>query len=444
MRVAPRQTAALGIALTLVLSGCTAPAEEPGLFRVRSPSPAASSSAPLPTAAGSPARSAVALPVAGEAVRTTSEGAEVTVRYAVHAVRRIAGATVLDFSVTPLTAPGLQDGDELPGGTDLGISTDDGGMVRAWLLDPAARRGYPQLAHTSREAFQHCLCTPLWAAQPALRLGTTRLLQTAFPALPARTRQVDVLVAGLPAVTGAPVTPSGQVPTLGRRVDLTRPADEPAPVSRPVVVGSLTDGAPGVYSLTVDQVLSSPGSTSVRWTIRSINDGFDVRHKRLDPPLSAVGAGAVALVNGRAVSGLALRAASGGPTLPTLWLTERLVDLPTYDCLCTDLGLWARSLDEVAGAAHGTSLHPALPPGTDRVVLRWPGLAPVTASVEAVPDAGSNLGAPRERQVRSWVYSDELPPPGWSVADWPTPLPDPWQLPDYRGAAADITELPDS
>lgn len=326
--MAPRRTAALGIALALVLGGCTAPAEEPGLFRVRNPSPAASSPAPLPSTAGSPARPVAALPVAGEAVRTTSEGAEVTARYAVHAVRRMAGATVLDFSITPLTAPGLQDGDELPSGTDLGISTDDGGTVRAWLLDPAAQHGYPQLAHTSGAAFHHCLCTPLWAAQPELRLGTARLLQTAFPALPARTRQVDVLVAGLPAVTGVPLTPSGQVPTVGRPVDLTRRADEPAPVSRPVVVGSLTDGAPGVYSLTVDQVLASPGSTSVRWSIRSINDGFNVRRKRLDPPLSAVGAGAVALVNNRAVSGLALRAASGGPTLPTLWLTERLVDIP--------------------------------------------------------------------------------------------------------------------
>lgn len=77
-------------------------------------------------------------------------------------------------------------------------------------------------------------------------------------------------------------------------------------------------------------------------------------------------------------------------------------------------------------------------------MLRWPGLASVTAPVEMVPDAGRNLGAPLERRVHSWVYSDELPPPGWSVADWPTPLPDPWQLPDYRGAAADITELPAS
>lgn len=442
--MAARRTAALGLALALVLGGCSAPAQEPGLFRVRSPSPAALTPAPTPSATDSATRSAVALPVAGEAVRTTGEGAELTVRYAVHAVRRMAGATVLDFSVTPLTAPGLQDGDELPGGTDLGISTEDGGSVRAWLLDPAALRGYPQLTHTSRAAFHHCLCTPLWAAQPELRLGTTRLLQLAFPALPARTRRVDVLVAGLPAVTGVPVTPSGQVPTVGRRVDLTRPADEPAPASPPVVVGSLTDGTPGVFSLTIDQVLSSPGSTSVRWSIRSINNGFNVRRQPLEPPLSAVAAAGVALVNSRAVSGLTLRAASGGPTLPTQWLTERAVDRPAYDCLCTNLGLWARSLDEVAGAAHGTSVHPPLPPGTDRVVLRWPGLAPVTAPVEAVPDAGSQLGPPRQRPVHSWVYSEELPPPGWSAADWPTPLPDPWQLPDYRAAVSDIAELPTS
>lgn len=440
--MAARRTAALGLALALLVGGCTAPAEEPGLFRVRSPSPAASSPPPEPPAPDPTSRPAVALPVAGEATRTTGEGAEVTVRYAVHAVRRMPGATVLDFSVTPLTAPGLREGDELPGGTDLGISTEDGGTIRAWLLDPAAERGHPQLSHTSREAFHHCLCTPLWAAQPELRLGQTRLLQLTFPALPARSRQVDVLVAGLPAVPGVPVTPSGQVPTAGQQVDLTRPPDEPPTVGRPVVVGSLTDGTPGVYSLTVDRVLAAAGSTSVRWSLRTINDGFNVRRQPLEPPLTAVAAQDAAVVDGRAVSGLALRAPSGGPTLPTRWLGGKLVETTTYDCLCTTLGLWARSLDEAGGAVHGTSLHPPLPSGTDRVELRWPGLAPVTAPVETVPDAGRALGPPQERQLRSWVYSEEVPPPGWSPADWPTPLPDPWQLPDYRAAAADITDLP--
>ena len=54
------------------------------------------------------------LPVVGEAVWTSGEGLGLTVRIAVHAVRRIPGATVLDWSVTPLSGAGLNSGDAVP------------------------------------------------------------------------------------------------------------------------------------------------------------------------------------------------------------------------------------------------------------------------------------------------------------------------------------------
>ena len=53
------------------------------------------------------------LPVMGERVWTTGEGLRVVVRLAVHAVRRIEGATVLDWSITPISAPRLQSGEML-------------------------------------------------------------------------------------------------------------------------------------------------------------------------------------------------------------------------------------------------------------------------------------------------------------------------------------------
>jgi len=445
VEVAPRLLVALGFALALVLGGCAPPSEEPGLFRVRSPSPSPAlplDDDPLPTTSPSVSDVEPVLPVAGEVVRTTGEGAEVTVRFAVHALRRITGATVLDFSVTPLRAPGLQDGDELPSETDLGIDRVDGGSLRAWLLDPVTGRGYPPLAHSSRRAYHHCLCTPLWSVRSQMRMGETRLLQAAFPALPSRVRHVDVLFAGLPVVPHVPVTPSGQVPKPKRPVDLARVAEKPAPVGQPVVVGSLTGETRQAYSLTLERVLASRGSTSVQWSIRTITGGLDVRYDPLDPPLGSVVPEEVEVTTERAVSGLTLRAAPDGPSLPALWLTTDVFGRPAYECLCSDLGLWARSLDRSGGTVHGTSLHAPLPPGTDRVELRWPGLKPVTLPVEAAPDAADRLGPPTDRQVRTWVYSDDVPPQGWRAAEWPTPLPDPWQLPDYRAMVEDVTELP--
>ena len=91
--MATRLLAALGLALALLLCGCTYSHEEPGLFRVRNHSPGPSEPAvvlPPPEQPGN-----ADLPVAGETVWTTGEGAEVTVRFAVHALRRIPGATVL-------------------------------------------------------------------------------------------------------------------------------------------------------------------------------------------------------------------------------------------------------------------------------------------------------------------------------------------------------------
>ncbi len=91
-------------ALMVLLAGCTYSEQEPGLFRQTAPQ-ASETSKPerLP-----PRKTNPALPVAGEAIWTTAEGLQVTVRFAVHAIRRIEGATVLDWSVTPLSAPKLR------------------------------------------------------------------------------------------------------------------------------------------------------------------------------------------------------------------------------------------------------------------------------------------------------------------------------------------------
>src|SRR5689334_9354035 len=112
-----------------MLAGCTYSRSEPGLFP-----PAPPSAPPTPTWTPSPPN--LKLPVLGEAIWTTGEGLNVTVRFAVQAVRRIPGATVLDWSVTPLSAPGRALGDVLPSGVDLGLSRAGEGDVNVLLLDP--------------------------------------------------------------------------------------------------------------------------------------------------------------------------------------------------------------------------------------------------------------------------------------------------------------------
>ena len=113
---AGRRLAASVLAASLGLAGCTY-ASEPGLFSSKAPGqpdfPSRSPSAPTPEPTNPE------LPVAGERVWTSAEGLSVTVRYAVHAVRRIPGGSVLDWSVTPLSAPDLQFGAAIPGVMNL-------------------------------------------------------------------------------------------------------------------------------------------------------------------------------------------------------------------------------------------------------------------------------------------------------------------------------------
>ena len=200
----------------LVLTGCTWSGNEPGLLQRReAPTGPPSPAAPPPT---NPK-----LPVAGETTWTTAEEQRVTVRIAVHAVRRAPGLTVLDWSVTPLSAPDRQTGDEVPPGFDLGLDRTSAGGINIVLIDPRKKKVYRPLSHRSRDQAYRCLCTPIWSAQATLHLGETRLLQVAYPALPASVRFVDVVAATLPPFNHLPVSPDG-VRADGHPSGRSRPA----------------------------------------------------------------------------------------------------------------------------------------------------------------------------------------------------------------------------
>jgi hypothetical protein len=314
--------------------------------------------------------------------------------------------------------------------------------VAVWLLDAAHGRVYRSLAHVSRREFNHCLCTPLWATQPTFRLGRTSLLQLTFPTLPRGLRRVDVLLANQPPVVGVPVTPVGQVPTrrAGSETDLTRPAD-PARTGVLRSVGVPALGPTARVQVGLDAVLAAPGLTALRWRVRA-PAGLDYRLYVLGPPVSGPLPDAVPVPALNSADGPTLGLPGRRTALAASWLTRSLNGRPGYECACSELDLWARSLSQPGGSVEVTTLYPGLPSGTRTVRVEVPGLAPVTLPVTTLPTAADRLGPPVPTSVPTWVYATDAPPAAWTVDRWPTPLPDEWQLPDYRGAVDRVRPLP--
>jgi len=421
----------LASAVLASLGACSWGAQEPGLFTTPGPS----EPAPFPTQAPLPAPTDPRLPVVGEALWTTAEGNRVPIRFAVHAVRRSVGATVLDWSVTPLVGPGREAGDPLPSGTDLGLDRTLAGQQNLALLDTRAGRAYRPLANVSPELFSRCLCTPLFAVLPELRFGETRVLQLAFPPLPTTTSRIDVALPNLAVVPGVPVTPAGGAPVAVTPTDLARPAVEDPPVTGARLYTS-RDGGRDLQTVVVNRVVASRGLTSVEWTLLSVEDQ-DYRTRAV-PPVSAPLPRGVRLATDVPASGPRLRLRQGPATqLGVRWTTATYAGQPSYECLCSGLGLWSRGLRSVGGSARLSTQVGPLPAGTSRVDVLFPGLQAFTdvpvAWVDEVEAAPAESGTDA-----TWTYETTDPPRGWSTQDWPTPLPAPAQVADYSSRAERI------
>ena len=424
-------------AAAVLSAGCTYAKDEPGLFQNRATqSPSVENSPPAPT---NPE-----LPVAAEAEWTTAEGLHISTRFAIHAVRRIQGATVVDWSVTPLSSPGYRSGDRLPSWVDIGLSRSSEGDINMFLLDPADGKVYRTLSHESRRLFRRCLCTPLWLAQQGLRIGETRLLQATFPPLPEALDFVDVDLVNLAPFAHVPVTPIGRVPTARHPTDLARP---PAAGRQALAQHEFRyRREPGrVQSIAIDRVVAAPGRTSLEWTIRSVTDQSIFI---LEPALSPIGGmlpDNVDVFDRDVVSGPMIRPHGLPAARPSRvsWMTAAVAPRKAYECLCSPLGLWAGSLRRDGGRASVASNYPALSPGTRTVDVILPGVATLTdIPVVDAEDSASQLGPSKPHTGATWTYYSGDPPRGWTTAQWPTPLPDPDQLQDYRFFVENITRLP--
>jgi hypothetical protein len=426
----------IGVAAVLS-AGCTYAKEEPGLFENRATqSPSVENTPPAPT---NPE-----LPVAAEAEWTTAEGLHISIRFAIHAVRRIQGATVVDWSVTPLNSPGYGRGDRVPSWADIGLSRSSEGDINMFLLDPADGKAYRTLSHESRRLFRRCLCTPLWLAQQGLRIGETRLLQATFPPLPESLDFVDVDLINMTPFPHVPVTPIGHVPTAPHPTDLARP---PAAGRQALAQQQFRyQREPRrVQSIAIDRVVAAPGRTSLEWTIRSVTDQSIFI---LEPALSPIGGilpDDVDVFDRDVVSGPMIRP-HGLPAAKPLrvsWMTAAVSGRKAYECLCSPLGLWAGSLRRDGGQASVAGNYPALPSGTRAVDVILPGVAtlPDIPVVDA-EDSAPELGPSKPHTAATWIYYSGDPPRGWTTEEWPTPLPDPDQLQDYRFFIENITRLP--
>jgi hypothetical protein len=426
-------------ALMVLLAGCTYSEREPGLFRPSEPHISETSKPErLP-----PRKTNPALPVAGEAIWTTGEGLRVTVRFAIHAIRRIEGATVLDWSVTPLKAPMLETGDRLPSRLDLGLTRQGVGDVNIVLSDTGGRV-YRQLTHMSRAEFNRCLCSPIWTAQLGLRLGETRMLQLAFPELPPDVKFLDVSLANVPTFWHVPVSPLGQAPFATRSTKLGRPAEHVDPVSRPQPF-SFPWNKGLLQNIQIRQIVRSPNSTSVEWTINSFTEQPSVSLIAYGPPVAATAPEGVLLVNQESASGPQIRASTGpgGPLLQVRWMTARSQGMDFYECLCTPIGIWAGSLRRSGGSATVTTTFPTLPVNAAKADVVLTGVVTLrNLPVVRAPDAAAKSGDSAEVATRYWTYEVNAPPHGWSTWDWPTPTPDPVQLSSYNTFVEKVVPLP--
>ncbi len=412
-------------ALAVLLGGCTYASTEPGLFG-RPTTPPAPTTRALPSVAGptpnQPGQADADLPVAGEALWTSGDGQGVTFRIAVHAVRRVSGGTVLDWSLTPVSAPGLSAGAQVPRPVDLGLGGPSGPTGAFGLLDVPRGRLYRPLRVPGRSAA--CLCTALDRAGDGLRIGATVLHQMAFPTLPDALSTVDVDIATVPVFNDVTVTPVGTVPLVTTPVRLTAPPED----SDPLGVTQLLNPAAGQqqFLISLDAVSTSPTLTTVQWTIRSIDDGPGLE----DDPQAPVAdpEPPVQDRNPAAAAGPQLRVAgTAGPPLRALRVTDTRPGRTGWQCLCTDLRGWPTALRLAQRQVQVVTVFAALPRGTALVDVSFPGTPTFTRiHTSAAPDAGLRLAGPGPATVGTWSPRD--PPTGWLPQEWPTPVPRPVDL----------------
>lgn len=385
------------------------------------------------------------------------------VRVAVHGVRRMTGATVLDWSVTPLASDTAKLGDKVDQQLDVNVAPNFDNTNALVLIDAAAKKVYRPLDNDDQVApgghqVAGCLCVPWFKVYRDLTVGKTRLMQAAFPELPANLDSITVSIRNQPLVSDAPLTPKGEVPT-GKTADLNAKADA-LPIAAAAVdfvypVGDNLKQPTQRMSLTINQVVAGSTGTSLIFSVRADKDGpgIDAFGGRPinDPEVVAYGTKLYDLGS----SGPGVRVA--GPTdTPVIraWFASLKqktgkppgvpADFAWRECLCTYTQFYGKFL-ETSGRSISLVEHmPALPAGTSAVDIVFPGKSLLTIKSVKVTEAPKMTGSSKKVDVGTWKYGSvetgDLPK-GWELKDWPTPVPDTASIADSEAVVDDLEEV---
>ncbi|HEY9289885.1 MAG TPA: hypothetical protein VIP98_01275 [Microlunatus sp.] len=418
----------VGVVLVIAaLAGCTYSEREPGLFDEDEPSPTPNPgvpTAPPPVHRSGPTPTNARLPLAGERSWTTTDGSELTFRIAVHTLRRMNDATVLDWSITTLPSGSLGYGDLIPATIPLGAADDP---LSFRLIDGSAHRVYRPL----RNDHTGCLCTTLGR----LQVGVTALQQVVFPGLAADARVGRLLEVDIPTValfTDVYAPPIGSAVRATDAPDLSR-REEPAGAIRWTEAFTWPANSAQQLRIGIVSIRASERSTSVVWSIWNIG-GASEHPKTAAPITDRVDS---ALSN-QVASGLRLRlsrrTATGDVVVDEL-LPWRTGPVAKSECLCTDLRGWAELLPPSHRTVTVITNLPALPPGIETVDVALPGLTPLRRVDVESPADRPRLAITRAQPTAGWRAPHPYRIRAWPTSDWPTPMPDASMLAHFTGSS---------
>jgi len=424
-----------------VLQGCTGEPSSQQPPKANSPAPATG-----------PSQS---LPVAGSFVHTaqSAEG-QVVERIAVHSLRRTRQSTVLDWSITPISAEG-----HAPGSRLLVRDSDLGSLYGYQSIDlvdaEAGTVHRPLLSGAAVNA--DCLCRPYFSPIE-LTVGETSIFQIAFPPLPEGAQDIDVAFNGGSVIPGVPITPAGQVPTAKQPVELAAPEPSAAPLGQtaafryPQGAGVVGKPRPTPMRISIESLTAYPEGTRMVWSVTSqgageglVLNGGPVADYTLHPE----GTGLKSTVaDGPGLLPAGADAAST-PVLRSRYSTfQAKTDAPPgqakprwQQCRCSDWQERAGALAKSGGTLRLFTDYPALPSGTSAVSVRFPGTNVPALQDIAVTPAGTagtaTSGAPRAADVGEWHWAKGDTPRPLTPADWPTPVPDAASYPSFDTVIVD-------
>ena len=385
------------------------------------------------------------LPVLGDAIWVSGGRLPVTIRFAVHAVRRIEGATVLDWSVTPLRATGFRvrrrPARHRPGALPRLPQRRQHRPARP-LVGPGVPTAEPRVAAAVQPLPVHpTVGHPAGSAHRGDPADADRVPRTARH-LGVRRRQ--------PGHAG-PVRPRPGEP--GRHRAGRSAAHQPGAISRPSGRRHHTDRVP--LRRRADAPAEHPdrsGRRGPRPNIRAVDPAVGLGPEHLPAPaVRAAGLQPTARrclraeqQPGERPSDQPDHSAAAASGWSTLWVVTEVyrpagVRVPVHRAGSVVL--------RPPGRGRRRPAHRQLP-GTPvrhpRGRHRAAGFRHLSARCRWSPRRTRRRPCcgPIDADTGQWSYLVEDPPRGWSTADWPTDLPDPAQLAEYQSIVERVSALP--